>query len=160
MTWTGWVTFVLGALGSALGLFNTWQGWSDRRVCLRVKPTYARPFDQGGRVMDLHCLSVEVQNEGAYAVTIAEIGLLVGEPKGDLPARRPFPPSAVIIGPALPHRLDWHDAVTLTVPIHELPAADYSSAYVRTAAGRIVSGNSPALKDIVSIIRNATSGRR
>jgi hypothetical protein len=159
MTWTGWVTFAIALLGAALGLFNTWQGWRDRSVRLRVVPKYAEPVDGNMRRMSVPCISVEVQNLGTYPVTVEEVGLLTGRAKGNLPARAPFPPNVVVMGPRLPHRLERHDALTLVVQIDDLPPEDFTAAYARTAAGHLARGTTPALTDIAAAIRQATMRR-
>ena len=158
MTWTGWITFAIALLGAGLGVFNTWQGWRDRAVRLRVIPKYAQPIDHNMPRMDIPCLSVEVQNLGADPVTVEEVGLLIGPAKGNMPSRAPFPSQFVVMGPTLPHRIERHDAITLVVPIGRLPREDFTAAYARTAAGHLVRGTSPALADVVNVIRSTSDG--
>lgn len=155
MTWTNWITLAVAVLGAGLGLFNTWQGWRDRTVRLRVIPKYAEAVDDNMQPMGIPCLSVDIQNLGAYPVTIDEVGLLIGTPKSDLPRRAPFRPQVVIMGPSLPHRLERHDAISLTVSLASLPRADFTAAYARTAAGHLCKGSSAAFQGLVKIIRSA-----
>lgn len=155
MTLTSWITFAIAVLGAGLGLFNTWQAWRDRSVRLRVIPKYAEAVDHNMQRLGMHCLSIEVQNLGAYPVTIEEVGLLIGRARGDLPRRAPFPASQLLMGPSLPHRLERHDAISLVVTLGNLPRADFTGAYARTAAGHLRKGTSAAFKDLVKIIRSA-----
>jgi hypothetical protein len=159
MTWTAWITFGVALIGAGLGVFNTWQGVRDRSVRLRVIPKYAEPVDQNMRRMGQPCLSIEVQNLGAYPVTIEEVGLLIGKSKGDLPRRAPLPPQFIVMGPKLPHRLERHDAISLVTPLINLPDNDITGAYARTAAGKLVKGTSAALIDVAEIIKSARGGR-
>jgi len=159
MTWSNWVTLAIALVGACLGMFNTWQGLRDRAIRLRVIPTFAEPVDDQMRKVGPPCLSIQVQNLGAYPVTIEEVGLLIGKTKSDLPRRAPFPPKHIIMGPALPHRLERHDAISLVVPINSLPDQDFTGAYARTAAGRIVRGQSAALIDVADIISSSRRSR-
>lgn len=105
------------------------------------------------------CVSIEVQNLGAYPVTIEEVGFLIGKSKGSLPRRAPLPAQFIVMGPSLPHRLERHDALSLVIPLTNLPDDDITGAYARTAAGKLVKGTSPALLDIAEIITSAREGR-
>lgn len=156
MTWTGWVTFGLAIVGAVLGLFNTWQSWRDRRVRLRVTPNYSQPVGDRMQPAGAPCVAIDVQNLGAFPVTVVEVGLLIGRAAGDLPRRASFMPAAVVAGPSLPHRLEPHDAMSLVVPIISLSRQSYTSAYARTAAGHLIRGNSPALRSIADVIRSTT----
>nr|WP_294810183.1 hypothetical protein [uncultured Sphingomonas sp.] len=128
MTLTSWITFAIAVLGAGLGLFNTWQWWRDRSVRLRVIPKYAEAVDHNMQHLGTPCLSIEVQNLGAYPVTVEEVGLLIGRARGDLPRRAPFPASQLHMGPSLPHRLERHDAISLVVALGSLPGADFTGA--------------------------------
>lgn len=105
------------------------------------------------------CLSIEVQNLGAYPVTIEEVGLLIGKSTGKLPRRAPLPPRFIVMGPKLPHRIERHDAISLVVPLINLPDDDITGAYARTAAGKLVRGTSRALIDVAEIITSARARR-
>lgn len=135
-----WVTLAIALFGAVLGLYNTWQSKRDRTVRFRVRVTQA--IGMGGPAPV--CLSIEVTNLSPFPITIDEVGLTVGKPRGSLPRRAMLPPHSLVQG-TLPMRIEPRHSSSVVGWARELPNERYNHAYVRTSGGEISYGTSPAL---------------
>lgn len=140
MKWTDWITLGIALLGAVLGVWNAWQAGRDRAVRFKVRATQA--IGLGGPAPI--CLSVEVTNLSSFPITIEEVGVTVGKPRGSLPRRAMIPPSNIVSG-ALPMRIEPRHSGTVVCWARELPNDGYDHAYARTSGGEISFGTSPAL---------------
>lgn len=140
------VTTGVALLGAALGVMNTWNTISQRRVRLRVRPAHAIAFPQGH-----HQFSIEVLNLSNFAVTVEEVGFTLRK-------REPFGDHLVITSPQIfdgkpwPRRLESREAVSVYFAVEPMlkRAGNLDKAYVRTACGEHIRGDSPALRQIRS----------
>lgn len=150
MKWTDWITLGIAILGAVLGLWNTWQGWRDRSVRLKLRATQA--IGLGGPAPT--CLSIEVTNLSSFPITIEEVGLTVGRPRGHLPRRAMIPPHSIVVG-SLPLRIEPRHSGSVVGWAQELPNDGYDHAYARTSGGEMAFGTSPALRQWVrSVVRS------
>lgn len=140
MKWTDWITLGIALLGAALGVWNTWQASRDRSVRFRVRATQA--IGLGGPAPT--CLSIDVTNLSSFTITIEEVGLTVGKPRGSLPRRAMIPPNSLVSG-GLPMRIEPRHSGCVVGWLRELPNDGYDHAYARTSGGEIAYGTSPAL---------------
>jgi len=150
MTWTNWVTFAIALLGAVLGAYNTWQGWKDRSVRFRVRPKQAIGPDCPMPT----CLAIDVTNLSSFPITIEEVGLTVGTPKGTSP-RRTMIPSGNILAGKLPARIEPRHSASIIGWASELPIEHYDHAYAKTSGGEISFGTSPALLQWVNSVPRA-----
>jgi hypothetical protein len=65
LAWKDYITMGAAALGAGLGLMNTWNAMSQRRVRLRVRPAYATVVPAGAIAF-----CIEVINLSTFPVTI------------------------------------------------------------------------------------------
>ena len=140
MDWTDWVTLAIAVLGAGLGIYNAWQASQDRAVRFKVRTTQA--IGLGGPTPT--CLSIEVTNYSAFTITITEVGLTAGKPKGSLPRRAMLLPYNIVVG-EMPMRIEPRHSASVTASATELPNEGYNHAYARTSGGEIQYGTSPAL---------------
>lgn len=140
MKWTDWITLGIALLGAVLGVWNAWQASRERAVRFRVRATQAIGLGGTGPI----CLSIEVANLSSFPVTIEEVGLTVGKPRGSLPRRAMIPPDSIVRG-SLPMRIEARHSGTIVCWARELPDDGYNHAYARTSGGEIAYGTSPAL---------------
>ena len=140
MKWTDWITLGIALLGAALGVWNAWQAGRDRSVRFKVRATQAI----GLRGAAPTCLSIEFTNLSSFPITIQEVGLTVGKPRGHLPGRAMFPPNSLVSG-TLPMRIEARHSGQVVGWLRELPDDGYDHAYARTSGGEISYGTSPAL---------------
>ncbi len=154
MTFDQAFTLALAVLGAVLGILNTWHSFDQRRVRLRVEPSYAIPVSSDGKHLP-PMFMIQAMNLSAFPVTVAEFGFEVG--------RRHAP---VIIFQTLeerdrlPVRLDVHDAISFyfeTGPMLALPRI--GKAYVRTATGEYYRGSSPALRQLRDLLAESRAQR-
>ena len=140
MELSDWITLTIALLGAGLGVWNTVQAARDRAVRFRVRATQAI-FLQAPVPT---CLSIGVTNYSAFTITIEEVGLTVGKPRGSLPRRAMFTPYNIVDG-QLPMRLEPHHSGSVAASVGELPNDGYNHAYARTSGGEVAFGTSPAL---------------
>lgn len=137
-----WVTFGLAVLGAGLGVFNAWKGWVADRVRVRVIPAFS--VDTTGDPY----INIEVRNLSAFPVTITSVGFTVIG--GATHMQIPHP---ILMGAnRLPVRLESRAsfAALMSLRAHEnSQLATIDAAYVKTACGLQVLGDSPALRQIV-----------
>jgi hypothetical protein len=143
------VTLAIAVLGAVLGLINTWHAIVKDRVKLRVVPAWAFGAFAEGR----DSISVEVVNLGMIPVTIAEVGFKL---RGAKDQRLVQPDAFLIQGGSLPYRLEPRTAVTVVfIPtfLADKRFAEVDLAYARTQCGRVLTGTSGALRQIVDRAR-------
>jgi hypothetical protein len=145
--WKDVFTISAAAVGAVLGIMNTWNSMSLRRVRLRVSPAHAiAPHFDGDMFV------IEVTNLSAFPVTISEVGFSRRADKG---RRAAVAMPMVTDGKAWPRRLEAREAVTLLVPVDNLygERAAFGRAYAHTACGEFRYGTSPALKQLSDAVR-------
>jgi hypothetical protein len=69
LPWKDVTMIALAAVGAVLGVMNTWNALSQRRVRLIVRPALAY-FTGGGPPM----FSISVTNMSSFPLTISEVG--------------------------------------------------------------------------------------
>lgn len=147
---SGWdlkdaITLSIAILGAALGLLNTWNAISARRVRLLVKTTFAYPLN------DLDAspmMGIEVINLSAFAVTVTEVGFaLEGEDVSDGVRAASIAPQ-IIDGKPWPRRLEARDTVSTYSNMPSDQGALVRAAYARLASGEVVTGKGPAIKNL------------
>lgn len=141
------ITLSIAVVGAVLGLINTWHNLSQRKLRLRVTPSYAIGFNQGPNPPTF---AIEVLNTSSFAVTITEVGFLLGKARGRLPRRGMVHPYVIDGGP-WPRRLESREAVTVYCYPDSLqlsPNSGIGKAYARTACDEITKGDSRALAQL------------
>lgn len=151
LPWKDITTISLAALGAGLGVMNTWNALSQRRVRLVVRPTYA--IDPNGQRPTM--LSIAVTNLSSFPMTINEVGYTGG--RGAKRGKRAmiFQPH-VIDGKPWPRRLELREAVSLYFGVEDVPR-DLSLlawAYAGTECGVYAYGTSPALRQLREFARD------
>jgi hypothetical protein len=137
----------IALLGAALGVMNTWNAMNQQRIRVRVTPNFVTSMD--GRPLGI---SIEAINLSAFALTIKEIGFT--SDRGRLPLlAAQFPDGA-----SLPWRLAPREAASAMITPSDfgIPPVRLGDAYVRTACGRTILGNSPAGRQFSEMIAELT----
>lgn len=149
-----WITFGIALLGAGLGILNYWNAISQRRVRLRVRPTYALPIG-GGDTM----FSIEVVNLSTFAVTITEVGFTVDGSTAKRKTRAGIPRPIIIDGQPWPRRLQQREAVSAFFHPGEAMRAGgrIGRAYAHTSCGEFAYGTSPALRELRDIVDQSRS---
>jgi hypothetical protein len=143
---SGWdlkdaITLSIAVLGAALGLLNTWNAISVRRVRLVVKTTVVYRLDD---LDSPNKLGIEVINLSAFAVTVLEVGfLLSGTTKR---ASETLP--EVIDGKAWPRRLEAREAVSTFLGQPNDRRFAVRAAYARLASGEIITGKGRVIRQL------------
>lgn len=150
MTVTEGITLTLAALGAVLGVMNTWNEISKRRLRATVRPMHA--FAPGYSVN----FSIEIINRSDFAVTFTEVGLIVGRARGNRPRRMPILRPVVQDGGPWPRRLEPRQSLSLYFNTADLAGAGepIGKAYALTACGGIVKGDSGALRQVRAELAN------
>jgi len=146
--WKDVVTIGLGAVGAALGVMNTWNSLTQRRVRLIVRPTYA--FPAGGAGMPM--VSISVTNLSTFPLTVSEVGFVGRRGARNGPRSMILHPE-VIDGKSWPRRLEPRDALSLYFGIEQI-ATDprlLAKAYAKTDCGIYAYGTSPVLSQLRDI---------
>ncbi len=140
--WKDAVTLGVALLGAALGVMNTWNAMSQRKVRLRVKPSFAIAIPHGGAA-----ICIDVVNLSAFTVTVTEVGFAPRFTRGSLPRRYVVPDPAFVDHKSWPRRLEPREAVTAYIDPASISdhRRDFYKAYVRTSCGEIAYGHSRAL---------------
>ncbi len=144
LPWKDILTIGAATLGAVLGVMNTWNAMSQRRVRLRVTPVHTiRTLDGATN------FAIEIINFSSFALTIEEAGFwLTGENKG-----RRFPitrPRFFDSDGSWPRRLQSREAVTVHFDPRDAIHArvQIAKVYARTACGSIAYGSSGALEQL------------
>ena len=145
LTWKDAITLSVAVLGAALGIMNTWNTISQRRVRLRVRPSLAFAVPNGGAAV-----SIEAVNLSTFPVTVEEVGFAPAGARGKRPRRLVVMEPIFVDQKPWPRRLEPREAVTAYVsPDYLAGAAEMlGKAYVRTSCGEIAFGVTPALRQI------------
>ncbi len=140
-----YATFGIALLGAVLGIMNTWNAISQKRVRLRVRPLLAIPKPNGA---NMFC--IEVVNLSAFSVVIHDVGFTTNW-RGVRKGRRLAVLSPILHdGKPWPRRLESRDAVSVYFPPGDVVkhSKRIRKAYARTACGEVAYGASPALKQL------------
>lgn len=146
------ITLGIALLGAVLGIINTWYALSKDRVRLKVTPAWA--FADFGE--SKQSISIEVLNLGMIPVTVAEVGFRLAGAGNE---RLVQPDARLTQGGTLPYRLDPRTALTVVfwpTFLAEDKFSEVATAYARTQCGRVINGTSPALRQIVNLMRKDT----
>jgi hypothetical protein len=151
LPWKDMTTIALAALGAGLGVMNTWNALSQRRVRLVVRPTSA--IDPNGQRPTM--LSIAVTNLSSFPMTINEVGYTGSG--GAMRGKRAmiFQPH-VIDGKPWPRRLESREAVSLYFGVENVPRDPslLAWAYAGTECGVYAYGGSPALDQLRDLARD------
>lgn len=148
--WKEVLTLVIAALGAVLGLLNTWNTISARRVRLLVKTTFAYSLD------DLDAppmMGIEVINLSAFAVTVTEVGFLLLDSK----SRATATPPLIIDGKPWPRRLEAREAVSTYLHRPDGERRRVKAAYAHLASGETITGKGPAIKNLRAAMARETT---
>lgn len=129
------------SVGAVLGIMNTWNAISQKRLKLRVTPCHALtvPHGEWG-------FSIEVLNLSTFPVTIIEVGLTTDSLIANKGDRLPIMNPIIVDNKPWPRRLEPRESVSLYAEIPRYK--NMGQAYARTACGEFRYGDSPALKQI------------
>ena len=143
MTWLNWTTLGIAIFGAVLGLINTVTNVSDRRVKLRVVPSWSLGADFSG-------MSIEVTNLGAFPITLTEVGFTLDDSRGLLPKRLPILDDRIVHGNLSTDALGRHESKTIIFHVNGLSGHSIRKVYARTSSGVIARGTSGALKQFIA----------
>lgn len=153
LPWKDFITLGAALLGAALGIMNTWNAMSQRRVRVRVNPAFALTAD--GNPFGF---SVEIVNLSTFPLTLAEIGFEIGGGR-----RASVQSPQFLDSKNLPRRIESRESViVLFTPQNfgvPLPEINLGRAYARTACGRIIFGDSPAGRKFAKMITEIAQRR-
>jgi hypothetical protein len=138
LPWKDYITLGAALLGAVLGIMNTWNAMSARRVRLRVRPVHA--FPPSGEPM----FAIEVLNLSNFELTVDEVGFTLNGNKLKKGRRAAIPRPIVIDGEPWPRRLKPRESVSLYFHRPD-PSEPIGKAYASTACGEVRYGDSPAL---------------
>jgi hypothetical protein len=137
-------TISCAVVGAVLGVINTWNGISQRKVRLRVVPKIAFPVSHSGRLDEMGC--IEVLNLSTFPLTVTEVGFTIdGDPRKKTRAAIVQP--LIHDGKPWPRRLEARESVTAYFNFANL-SHKIRKAYVKTDCGEVAYGKSPALQTI------------
>jgi len=150
LPWKDITTIALAAVGAVLGIMNTWNALSQRRVRLIVRPTLAY-FTTGGPPM----FSISVTNMSTFPLTISEVGFTGW--RGTNGKRAVCTSAHPIDGKEFPRRLASREAISLYFDVSNLPRDPkfLAKAYALTDCGETAYGTSEALNDVRKIARES-----
>jgi hypothetical protein len=151
LPWKDMTTIGLAALGAGLGVMNTWNALSQRRVRLVVRPTYA--VDPNGQRPTM--LSIAVTNLSSFPMTINEVGY-TGKARAKGGKRAVIAQPHVIDGKSWPRRLESREAVSLYFGLEGIPRDPslLAWAYAGTECGVYAYGTSPALDQLRALAKD------
>lgn len=142
------LTLAVALTGAVLGVLNTWRNWSLDRVKVRVVPVYSEDM-AGSRY-----ISIEVINLSSFPVTVVSIGFTVIGGATHMQIPRP-----IFTGrETLPVRLESRTSFTVLAPLstfEKTQLATIDRAYVKTACGNQIQGDSTTLRQIVNAAATA-----
>src|SRR5580704_3366668 len=125
MNWVSWVTLGIAILGAGLGIFNTWHGWRQSKVPIRVTPTKVEldnfvGQDAAGGAIYGRFLSpaVAIINLSSFPVTVEEVGYEVDGGEKHMLSRIDAPARLAAggqfwISDRLPQRLESRSALRM-----------------------------------------------
>ena len=146
------LTIGAASVGAVLGIMNTWNAMNQRRVRLRVTPTFVLTA-QG----DPLGVSIEVINLSAFPLTVSEVGFSAGRGR-----RIPILAPKFLDNGTFPRRLESREAMSAMFGPGDFEAPrgiKVGDAYARTACGRTIYGGSPAGKKFSAMMHDIANGR-
>lgn len=167
---TAMIGATCGICGTVLGIVNTWNQISQRKVRIKVVPKLAYMVGGNNVIVGVRCSGlqqqlasrgtpsrwcIEVINLSSFAVTISDVGF--GKTEGT---------RHVIIRPEVsnkswPARLESHEAVTLYAAIGEslAPAIMQEAvAYAKTDCGKVFYGTSSIFQEYIRYLTSVQNG--
>ena len=114
MTLASAVTFAIAVLGAVLGVINTWNTISNRRVKLRVRPLWATTTTGV-------FVGIEVTNLSTFPVTVSDVGMLGRRPWSKSPERLVIAAPELLDGKGWPRKLHPREQVTAYLKPTDLP---------------------------------------
>lgn len=137
------ITLAIAVLGAALGLINTWHNLDKSRIKIRVVPKHAIPV---GAADPNLTLCIEITNLSSFPISVEEAGVFY---KGTKRRGAIISPLFSDGGTAWPRRLEARSSITVYSQTPHY-SADHriKCAYARTQCGVVITGTSPALKQI------------
>lgn len=141
LPWKEYITLGAALLGAVLGIMNTWNAMSARRVRLRVRPAHA--LTDTGQWM----FSIEVLNMSNFPLTIREVGFTLKRSSSTKGKRAAVMRPILIDGKPWPRRLEARESVSVLCEIPD-PSQPIDKAYAHTACGEVKYGDSPALRQL------------
>ena len=144
-------SLILGAIGAALGIVNTYVLLNSRRVRLRVTPKSAQlangaVLTHSDRVLNSPDMAIEVINLSSFPVTVSGVGLKLRNGN-----RLAWTDPILLDGKPWPRRLDAREAVTAYAPLRSLSSIA-TRAYVETDCGEERTGTSRAFKGMLRLV--------
>jgi hypothetical protein len=127
-----YVSLGIAVFGACLSLFNSWRAFSNDRVKIRIRPSWALRID------GTECLLVEVVNLSTFPVTISHVGLTLRGGKH----------IQLSMAALLPKLLEPRTNLTVLAPAHTCKDAALHGAdkvYVSTACGLTIKGGRKGL---------------
>ncbi|MCW1410747.1 MULTISPECIES: hypothetical protein [Rhizobium] len=143
--WKELVPIGLGAVGTVLGVMNTWNTMSQRQMRMRVTPAFL--LEQDGTPFGF---SIEAVNLSAFPLTLCEIGFRTAKKR-----RTVITGYRTSDGRSLPCRLEPREAISFMFGAGDVrPPSGHriGAAYIRTACGRTILGDSPARKQFSNMM--------
>lgn len=144
MPWPAALTLAIAVLGAVLGVLNTWSSISQRQLHLRVTPAHA--FATSGA----QGFAIEVVNLNAFAVTVTEVGFILGRSRSKRPRRLYVADPLIIDHRPWPRRLEPREAVSVYFDPDPFKAnrRQLGKAYALISCGEIVRGDSGAARQL------------
>ena len=136
------ITFAIAVLGAVLGVINTWRNINKDRVKLKVIPKYA--MITSGEPQ----LCIEVINFSTFPLVITEVGVLYSGTTDRGASINPF----IYDGGSFPRKLEQRTSFSAYLSIDILKKNNghkVKMVYAMTDCGEMVTGKSPALKDMI-----------
>ena len=140
------LTVSAAGVGAVLGIMNTWNAISNKRVRLRVRPSRSISIPDG-----VSGVAIDVVNMSSFPVTITEVGFTKGGNKINRIGRYAIVNPIIIDGKPWPRRLDSRESVS-AYSQHPV-GQDIGKAYAKTSCGEVRYGDSPALRQMRSEAR-------
>ncbi len=136
------ITIVIASVGAVLGIINTWFNLDRSRVKLKVLPKHAIPvgaFDPNLK------FCIEITNLSLFPVSVDSAGVLYH----GTGSRGLFIDPIFMEGGNWPKRLESRSSVTVYRQLPEpFRGHKIKCAYAQTQCGKLITGNSGALKQI------------
>lgn len=141
----GWTTVAASIVALLLGVRAEWRAWQQSRASLRVIPLVGFGSPNSGIPPVL--MGLRIENYGAIAVSIDDVGFFYHGSQNRYSIVRPIGRDGTTL--TLPVRLEPQSNVEVWGhPIPDSSIPKLRCGYVRTAAGKKVTGRSDALKRI------------
>lgn len=140
------ITLSIAVLGATLGLMNTWRNFDRDRVKLQVIPKHAVPV--GAIAHQPIQLCIDVTNFSTFPLTITEVGVLYHSTSKRGAVINPI----IIDGGPFPRKLEPRTSFTAYLAEEAISDMDDYSVrcvYAQTDCGVMVTGNSPALQQLI-----------